>query len=81
LPCADADFAPVRGGGTPERVRGRDGIAQNGICYHATSVGQPLSVMRRRRFGARLSAAGHSAVFGEAENAVQNHEKQAEKRR
>lgn len=24
LPCADADFAPVRGGGTPERVCGRD---------------------------------------------------------
>lgn len=24
-PCADADFTSVRGGGTPERVRGRDG--------------------------------------------------------
>jgi len=37
--------------------------------------------MRRRRFGARLSAAGHSAMSGDAKSAVKNHEKQAEKQR
>ena len=80
--CADMAFAPVRGGGTPERIRGRDGIAGNGIIYHSVQAGQHLSVTRHRRLGVALVSDGHPAVSGEAKKpskAMKNRPKKGDK--